>query len=219
MTIKQKQCLLAYLGYYTGEIDGLWGPKSQEATEAFQRDYQLTVDGIFGNATAARILEVIASGEHPQTQAPAADPDNGTRDSANENADANNKTGTFWDGIKYFTREEFRCPCGKCGGFPVEPQENLVRAVDEMRRDFGSPVIVVPPDGHSGGSGVRCQSYNDSLSGSVPNSRHVLGKAADFSAPAVPAAKIEAYLTQIRSSGKIRYWYKICAGSYHMDVL
>ena len=51
MTVKQKQCLLAYLGYYTGVIDGIWGPQSQQATESFQRDYQLTVDGVFGVQT------------------------------------------------------------------------------------------------------------------------------------------------------------------------
>ena len=124
----------------------------------------------------------------------------------------------FWDEIEYFDREEFRCPCNECNGFPVEPKENLVRAVDEMRREFGSPVIVVPPDGHSGGSGVRCQEYNDSLPGSVANSRHVQGKAADFSAPGVPASTIEAYLAKIKANGTIRYWYKIGTGSYHMDV-
>ncbi|MGM9548963.1 MAG: peptidoglycan-binding protein [Faecousia sp.] len=25
MTVKQKQCLLAYLGYDTGGVDGIWG--------------------------------------------------------------------------------------------------------------------------------------------------------------------------------------------------
>ena len=32
MTLKQKQALLAYLGYYDGPLDGLWGEKSQRAT-------------------------------------------------------------------------------------------------------------------------------------------------------------------------------------------
>ncbi len=200
MTTKQKQHLLAYLGYYTGTVDGIWGELSRQATEAFQRDYQLTVDGDFGDATAQRVREVIASGEAPQQAQDAI-------------------TGTFWDEIKYFTREEFRCPCGKCGGFPVEPEEALVRIADKMRGDFGVPVIIVPPDGHSGGSGVRCQAYNDSLSGSASNSRHVQGKAFDFSAPGKTAAQIEAYLAQLKAAGAIRYWYKIQTGSYHVDIL
>ena len=45
MTVMQKQHLLAYLGYYTGAMDGAFGPKSRAATEAFQRDYGLTPDG------------------------------------------------------------------------------------------------------------------------------------------------------------------------------
>lgn len=202
MTIKQKQCLLAYLGYYTGAIDGIWGAQSQSATEAFQRDYQLTVDGEFGDGTAQRIREVIASGEAP---------------AASEQKET---AGTFWEynPPRHFTRKEFRCPCGVCGGFPVEPQEAIVRAADDMREALGVPVIIVPPDGHSGGSGVRCQAYNDSLSGSVKNSRHVLGKAVDFSAPGASASAIEAYLAKIRANGTIRYWYKISTGSYHMDV-
>ena len=68
MTLKQKQALLAYLGYYDGPLDGLWGEKSHRATIDFQRAYmkQEDVDGIFGTATEKRILEVIATGEEPK---------------------------------------------------------------------------------------------------------------------------------------------------------
>lgn len=158
MTMKQKQALLAYLGFYDGPLDGLWGEKSKKATEAFQRDHQLTVDGDFGGATAQRIREVIASGEAPQQAQDAI-------------------TGTFWDEIKYFTREEFRCQCkGKyCNGFPVEPQEKMVRTVDEIRRRLGAPVTIV----ESGGSGVRCPVHNANVGG-VANSNHLTGNAADL---------------------------------------
>lgn len=37
MTVQQKQCLLKFLGYYHGEIDGLWGPQSQKAEEGFRQ--------------------------------------------------------------------------------------------------------------------------------------------------------------------------------------
>ena len=167
MTIKQKQHLLAYLGYYTADVDGIWGDLSRRATEAFQRGYQLTVDGLFGEETQTRILEVIASGEQPQqTAEPAEDP-----------AEATGKTGTFWDEIQYFTREEFRCQCkGKyCNGFPVEPQEKLVRTVDEIRRRLGVPVSIVD----AGGSGVRCPVHNANVGG-VANSEHLGGNAADL---------------------------------------
>lgn len=199
MTLKQKQALLAYLGYYDGPLDGLWGEKSRQATIDFQRAYMDSVDGIFGEATEKRILEVISTGEEPVD-------------------DKMSATADWWKDIRYFRRDEFRCPCGKCGGFPVEPQEAIVRAVDDLRAALGVPIIIVPPDGHSGGSGVRCQAYNDSLFGSVPNSRHVKGKAVDFIARGKSDAEIETYLGKIKSAGVIRYWYRISAGAYHMDV-
>ena len=109
MTIKQKQHLLAYMGYYTGAIDGIWGRLSIEGTEKFQNAVGLKVDGICGPSTQAKLREMIANGEElPKT--------------ATEEPTA---TGTFWDEIEYLDREEFRCQCkGKyCNGFPVEPQE------------------------------------------------------------------------------------------------
>ena len=166
MTIKQKQCLLAYLGYYAGGIDGVWGDMSRAATEAFQRDYQLTADGIFGVGTETRIREVIASGEQPSLQ-PDNIPETGGAD--------------WWKDIRYFKRSEFRCPCGHCGGFPVEPQKDMVRAVDEIRQRLDVPVSVVD----AGGSGVRCPEHNAEVGG-VSNSQHLYGLAADLHSAASP---------------------------------
>ena len=205
MTVKQIQHLLGYLGYYSGIPDGIWGRLSEEATRAFQSRYGLEADGVFGPATQKRILEVIGSGEKPVV----------TDTNAGVNVDT---APDWWKDIRYFTRAEFRCPCGRCGGFPVEPQKAIVKATDDLREALGVPVIVVPPDGHSGGSGVRCQTYNDSLPGSVPNSRHVLGKAVDFIAHGKGDTEIEAYLAKIKAAGVIRYWYRISPGSHHMDV-
>lgn len=39
MTVEQKQCLLHYLGYYKGAVDGIWGQKSQKAQKEFLRDW------------------------------------------------------------------------------------------------------------------------------------------------------------------------------------
>lgn len=48
MTVKQEQCLLAYLGYDPGPIDGLDGSNTRDAVKAFQRADGLTVDGVVG---------------------------------------------------------------------------------------------------------------------------------------------------------------------------
>ena len=37
MTVKQRQHLLGFLGYYQGIPDGIWGPQSRAAWEAFQK--------------------------------------------------------------------------------------------------------------------------------------------------------------------------------------
>lgn len=119
MTVTQKQHLLAFLGFYTGTVDGIWGQQSRAATEAFQQSFMDAADGIFGNATEERIREVIASGE---TQ----------------------KIPDFWKEIQYFDREEFRCTCGGrgCNGFPAEPRERLIRNAEAARIHFGNAADV-----------------------------------------------------------------------------
>lgn len=182
MTIYQRQCLLAYLGFYTLAIDGIWGEKSKEATEAFQRAYGLQVDGVVGPETEKALRGAVAGTMEPLPDYQPSDTGTTEPNTSGQPPD----TGTFWDDIKYFKRDEFRCPCGKCGGFPVEPKESLVRTVNRIREVLGVPVIIVPPDGHSGGSGVRCADYNAEIGG-VSNSMHLGGGAADLHSGATPA--------------------------------
>ena len=182
MTIKQKQCLLAYLGYYTGSIDGLWGTQSMTATEAFQDAYGIGADGIFGPATEKKILEVIASGEQP-IQQPQSTPETGSGED-------------WWKDIQYFNREEFRCKCGGkyCNGFPVEPEESLVRTLDKIREKLGMPITI--------NSGIRCATHNAN-EGGVANSQHLYGRAADLHSSASPARMKEAAEEVLGSTGGI----------------
>lgn len=165
MNLKQIQALLSYLGYYDGQLDGIWGRLSEEATLAFQRDYGLEPDGIVGQATE-KALRGAVSGTMDKVQD--ADPEESA-----ESVDG------WWKDIRYFTREEFRCQCkGKyCSGFPVEPEEKMVRTVDEIRRRLGIPVSI--------SSGVRCQKHNAAVGG-VYNSEHLYGRAADLHSAASP---------------------------------
>lgn len=50
---------LQELGYYEGEIDGLYGPGTQGAVSDFQRDYDLGVDGVVGCDTQVKINEAL----------------------------------------------------------------------------------------------------------------------------------------------------------------
>lgn len=172
MDVKDRQCLLTFLkksdstSYYTGEVDGLYGRLSRKAIEDFQRDFGLPVTGNADDDTDQAMRHAVAYGipEREQTEEQVPEQDSG-------------KTGTFWDEIEFFDREEFRCQCkGKyCNGFHVEPQEKMVRTVDEIRRRLGVPVSIVD----TGGSGVRCPQHNINVGG-VANSLHVTGNAADL---------------------------------------
>lgn len=62
LTIAQYQKNLKhYYGYYTGEIDGKKGPKTTAAIEAFQEAHGLTVDGVYGEKTETKLIEVVKS--------------------------------------------------------------------------------------------------------------------------------------------------------------
>lgn len=191
MTIKQMQHLLGYLGYYTGVPDGIWGRLSREATRAFQARFGLEPDGVFGPATEKRILEVIGSGEQPSQQAQAAPETGGGEE--------------WWRQIRYFTRAEFRCPCGRCGGFPAEPAEKLVRLADQVREHFGAPALP--------SSGVRCPEHNKEVGG-VWNSYHLTGRALDFRIDGKSAAQVLAFVKTL----PVHYAYAIDGSYVHMDV-
>ena len=49
--VKELQRRLKMWGYYSGEVDGIYGPKTVEAVKYFQRKNGLTADGIAGKAT------------------------------------------------------------------------------------------------------------------------------------------------------------------------
>ena len=199
----KKQCLLAYLGYYPYEdIDNDWGNKSRQATEAFQGDYEIKVDGKFGNGTLDRILEVIYNQEEPAV--PAA-PDIPV-------GDKKEPTGTFWDHIRYWSRDEFACRCGQyhapyCNGFPVEPNQTLVELVDDIRHDFGRP-------GHPS-SGIRCERHNADQPNSAKNSLHKYGKALDFFIEGVSGAQL---LARAQADPRTNYAYIIEGQYVHVDV-
>ena len=193
MTLQQIQCLLQYLGYYTITVDGIWGPGSEQATKDFQVAEGLEDDGIPGKLTQAALLDAVANSRFKQDE---------------PQPEGSSQTGTFWDDIKYFTREEFRCKCGGkyCNGFPAEPQEGMVRAIDNVREHFGKAFT---PN-----SGVRCPTHNANVGG-VSNSRHLYGKAVDFRVPGKPAAQVLAYLATLPGLG---YCYAIDADNVHMDI-
>ena len=196
MTIKQVQQLLDYLGYDPGAVDGVDGRQTQAAVRRFQGAEELTVDGIAGEQTQIRLKDAVWQDRFAK--------DN-TVPSSGQPPD---KTGTFWDSIKYFTRDEpyIACPCGRCGGFPVEPAEKLMRLADAVREDAGKPMVPT--------STVRCDAHNAEVGG-VATSRHRLGHAMDFVIPGMTANQI---LTIVRKQKNVVYCYAINERAVHMDI-
>lgn len=235
MTIKQKQWQLYFLGYYDGKIDGIWGDKSRTGTKQFQADNKLWCDGVFGYATESKSIEIIKkiqkavgttvdglAGEKTKAATAEYQKKNGltatgiadekTRAKIGLDVPEATKTesttasGDWWDDIKYFKRSEFACKCGKCGGFPVEPKEKLVRVADRIRAQKNSPATV--------SSGVRCATHNAAVGG-VSNSRHKGGKAMDWSVEGTSGAEL---LALAKKQPEIRYAYIISGNWVHMDI-
>lgn len=195
MTVKQRQHLLAYLGYYVGVVDGDWGSGSRAACTAFQQDFGgIVVDGHGGTETDKALCHSVAYGM-PAKKA--------------DKSEKEDITGTFWDEIEYFTRDEFKCKCGGkyCKGYPNEPDERMVRIVNQLRKNLGVPITIV--------SGLRCKTWN-AIQGGVSNSQHMYGEAADIYAKGVSQSRVEAELDKI---GGVRYHYAITGSSnVHFDV-
>lgn len=196
MTIKQIQSLLTYLGYNPGAVDGADGANTQAAVRRFQQAEGLGVDGIAGEQTQAALKDAVWQDRFAK--------DNIVPSSGQ----LPDKTGTFWDSIKYFTRDEpyIACPCGRCGGFPVEPAEKLMRLADAVREAAGKPMVPT--------STVRCDAHNAEVGG-VPTSRHKLGHAMDFVIPGLTAAQI---LAIVRRQKNVVYCYAIDERAVHMDI-
>ena len=192
MDTRQIQALLVYLGYDPGEVDGLPGKNTRRAVLAFQAQEGLEQDGSPGPLTQAALLEAVACGRCRQAQASGAQ-----------------TVPEWWADIRYFKRTDsgIACPCGRCGGFPVEPTERLMRLADRVREAAGAPMCP--------SSTVRCQAHNDELSGSVPNSRHLSGKAMDF---CIRGWAADRTLALVRQQPEVRYAYAIDNRYVHMDV-
>lgn len=75
---------------------------------------------------------------------------------------------------KNFSPKEFRCECGGryCCGFPTYMKPNELKQIQAIRNHWGKPITIT--------CGMRCKPYNSRLAGSIPNSRHLSGKALDF---------------------------------------
>lgn len=177
-------------------VDGLAGILTINQTKRYQQSNGLKLTGRADADTRSKIgIDLKSPNSNTITHPIVTPPSSGI-------------TGTWWDDIKYFDKDEFKCKCkGRyCNGYPKEPQRLLVEACDDVREYFDAPMTI--------SSGLRCTIHNAN-EGGVSNSRHLSGKAADFCVEGKTANQILAY---VRTLPNIRYCYAINSSYVHMDI-
>ena len=225
LNIKQRQMNLKFLNYYTMDIDNKEGKGTKSAYKAFQEDYGLTPDGLYGQKTDAKLIAVIkdiqkkigtsadgVAGNNTIAKLKEYQKKNGLSADGicgkNTIAKLNAKTNLTWDNIKHFKKSEFTCKCG-CGLNNI--QLEVVKAADEIREYYGKPCIV--------NCGTRCTKHNKEVGG-VTNSRHLIGKAIDLKVSGIDGGTLVNYTKQLVKQGKLRYTYRITTNgtAVHIDI-
>lgn len=196
MNTTQKKKQLKYLNCYTSVFTTY-----KQAIKNFQRTYGLVVDGLFGTNTEKKSVLVwkdiqsklankgYSSGsidgivgnntinaikKFQKAKGLVADGIVGSKTLAKLNEISIYMTDEDWKNSTYFKKEEFECGClGEyCEGYGAGISKQLITDMNKIRKHYGKPITIT--------SGVRCQKYNNSLKGSVKNSKHIEGKACDF---------------------------------------
>lgn len=226
LSVKQRQMDLNFLNYATGGTDGIEGAKTKAAYRAFQRDFGLVSDGIYGNATNNKLVSVIqdiqrklgvtadgVAGANTIAKCKEFQRANGlTPDGICGPATRNklNSGGISWDNIPHFKKSEMTCKCG-CGLNNTDLR--LMQVLEQIRSHFGGKPVIIT-------SGCRCSKHNKTVGG-VQGSRHVLGKAADIYIKGVPTSQLLNYCQSLVNQGLLRYTYtnsKNMNGIVHIDI-
>lgn len=105
--------------------------------------------------------------------------------------------------MKYFSREEMACKCG-CKFNTVDYE--LAMVLDTLREFFNTPVTIT--------SGCRCVDHNKAVGGS-PNSKHLLGIAADIKVKGVSPKEVYEYLDTKYTT---KYGIGLYSSWVHIDV-
>ena len=126
--------------------------------------------------------------------------------------------------VPNFKPEEFKCECGGkyCTGYPSYMKQVELRNLQSIRNHYGKPMTIT--------CGLRCKPYNNKLRGSIQNSKHLTGYAADFHIDGVTdtLAQRKAAIKWIRKLPNHHYTYgdgynsnnvKLLSAGYMGDAL
>lgn len=241
MTIKQKQWQLYFLGYYTGNIDGIWGPLSAAATKKFQGENGIKADTIFGPSTEDKSREVIDAIQDvvtnyvdtPLVNDGLAGPATMAATKAYQEAMGLPPTGF----AKAITRAAIASTVGpetreeaasgdfwediefftreefkcKCGGEHCDGYPAEPQELLVRLCDRARKHFGAPAHVVSG---LRCQIHNANCGG-VANSQHMYGEAVDLRIDGVTGDALLAYM---KAQPEVRYAYKINDTNVHFDI-
>jgi len=84
---------------------------------------------------------------------------------------------------KYFSLEELKCHCGKCGSTGLEMDNDFMQWLVALREVLGFPFIVP--------SAYRCPAYNAQVSSTGLNGPHTTGKAIDIACSGAQSMQLE----------------------------
>lgn len=176
MTTKQRQNLLAYLGYYSGDIDGIYGNQTKAAVERFQEDFGgIAVDGLAGDETDKAMRHAVAYGMPEEV--------------VKENLTAASADAEQYlqsDGCYHIPRgvdvqlsknlwaHEIHCQGNGCCRESVISKQ-MVEMFQLIRDDYGDSIEIA----QAGGSGYRCSIHNSEVGGAYA-SLHMTGNALDL---------------------------------------
>lgn len=232
MLKKQVQLNMRFLGYYNGLIDGCFGNQFKIGLKYFQNDYGLVKDGVYGiNSEKAQIkavkeiqsiINVNVDGYVGNNTICALKNFQRANNLVSDgiaghltrkvlfNSDLPNPitydTPVDWSTIKYFKKEEFKCPrC--CNGYPNTMKQKCLNVADRAREYFNKPCSVT--------SGLRCQTFNDTLKNSIKNSYHIQGKAMDIFIPGVSGKVLLKYL---KGQPEVAYAYIMDINYVHFNT-
>lgn len=107
-----------------------------------------------------------------------------------------------WSFFPNFEPSEFKCGCG-CEAEHVEMSCKLLFILQSIRTKWGRVDVT---------SGHRCKKYNDSLDGSVPNSDHLTGNAADLKCVSMMSSAAKRLEVMLYASQLPGFRYAYCNG-------
>lgn len=242
MKAKQKQWQLYYLGFLESEadIDGAWGPVSEQGTRLLQEFFGITVDGVFGTHTRNQTKSAISNIQRILRSCAPELEDDGLAGPATVKATkayqeahglpvtgvADDRTWVHFQ-LEAAPQPQDKPQAGtfwdeieyftreelrcKCGGRYCNGFPAEPQGMAVQLADRARKYFGRPAQNVSF---LRCATWN-AISGGVANSQHMYGEAMDICIPGVSADRLYSFLKQ---QPEVRYTYKINNTNVHFDI-